>query len=228
MQLYNWGEVFTLSLQSLWLGFIQFVPALLVALILFIIGWVIASILGKAVEQLIGALKIDRIFESAGADEMFKRAGMKFSVGGFLGALVRWFIIIVFLVASLDILGLDEVKMFLREVVLGYLPQVIVAALILIVATIVADGASKLIKGSARAANVHSAEFLGTIARYAIWIFALIIALSQLGIAPQFMQILFTGIIAMLALAGGLAFGLGGKDAAARAIEHFKNEASSK
>lgn len=226
MLIQTWGEVFSTSLQGLWLGFIDFVPNLIIAIIVFIIGWVIGSVVEKALRQVIGALKIDRLFQSAGAEQMLHRAGMKLSVGGFIGGLVKWFIVIVFLMTSLELLHLSAVNQFLREVVLQYLPQVIIAALILIVATIVADAARKLVTGSAKAANVHSARMLGTISYYAIWIFALIIALSQLGVAPAFMQILFTGIIAMLAIAGGLAFGLGGKEAAGRSIDKISGEMS--
>ncbi len=224
--LQTWGEVFSTSLQGLWFGFISFVPNLIVAIIIFIVGWVVGSIVGKALTQVITALKIDKIFASAGADEIMSKAGMKLDVGAFLGGLVKWFIVLVFLMTSLEILQLTQVTDFIREVVLSYLPQVIIAALILIVATIISDAMGKVVSGFAKAGNVRSANMLGTIVRYSIWIFAFIIALSELGIAPQFMQILFTGLIAMLALAGGLAFGLGGKEAAGSAIAHIKNETS--
>ncbi len=224
MLINTWGEVFTTSLQSLWLGFIGFVPNLIIAIIVFIVGWMIGAVVGKAIAQVIGALKIDKLFEGAGVGEMLSRAGMKLNVGGFIGGLVKWFIVVVFLMTSLEVLHLTQVNDFLREVVLNYLPQVIIAALILIVATVVADSMRKVVIGTAKAANIHSANMLGTITYYAIWIFALIIAFSELGIAAQFMQVLFTGIIAMLAIAGGLAFGLGGKDAAARAIDKVRGD----
>lgn len=107
---------------------------------------------------------------------------------------------------------------------LTYIPQVVVAALILLAASVLAQFASRVVSGAAKAANVHSAGMLGSIAKYAIWIFAFIIALAQLGIAEDFMHILFTALVAALALAFGLSFGLGGRDAASRAIEHFRSE----
>ncbi len=226
MFIQNYGGAFSESLLNLWYGFIGFVPYLLGAIILFIIGWVVGSIIGKAVAQVITALKIDKLFESAGADDMLSRAGMKLNVGKFLGAIVKWFIIVVFLMASLEILGLTQVNDFLREAVLYYLPKVVIAALVLIIATVIADAMKRIVAGSAKAANVRSANMLGTIARYAIWIFAFIIALSELGIATAFMQILFTGFVAALAIALGLAFGLGGRDAASRAIDHVQKDMS--
>ena len=224
----SWGGVFSSSLLNLWYGFIGFVPGLLGAVILFIIGWFVGSVVGKAIDQLIGALKLDKLFEQAGAVDFFHKAGIKLNIGGFIGGLVKWFTIVAFLMASLEIIGLTQVTEFLRNVVLGYLPNVVVAALVLIIATILADAMKKVVQVSAKAANVHSANMLGSIVRYAIWISAFIFALSELGIAVPFMQILFTGLVVALALAFGLAFGLGGRDAAARAIENISNEMSGK
>ncbi len=228
MLIQNWGDVFSTSLQGLWYGFVNFVPNLIIAIIVFIIGWVVGSVVEKALANVIGALKLDRLFQSAGVSDILAKADMKLSVGGFIGGIVKWFIVIVFLMTSLEVIGLTQVNEFLREVVLRYLPQVIIAALVLVLATVISDAMRRIITGGAKAANVRSANMLGTIAHYAIWTFALIIALSQLGVAPQFMQILFTGIIAMLAIAGGLAFGLGGKEAASKAIDRVKDQMSSR
>ena len=228
MFIQSWGGAFNESLMNLWYGFISFVPSLLGAIILFIIGWVVGGVIGKAVAQVITALKVDKLFESAGANDLMNRAGVKLNVGGFIGGVFKWFIVVVFLMASLEIMGLTQVNDFLREAVLYYLPKVVIAALVLIIATVISDSMKKLVESGARAANVRSAIMLGSVARYAIWIFAFIIALSELGIATAFMQILFTGLIAALAIAGGLAFGLGGKDAAGRAVDRFSNDMSTK
>ena len=221
MLIQTWGQVFSSSLQSVWLGFANFVPNLIIAIVVFIIGWVLGSVISRAIAQVVSALKIDKLFQGAGAEEVLNRAGIQLNVGGFIGWIIKWFIIVVFLMTSLEVLGLQQVNSFLREVVLAYLPQVVIAALILILATVVADFIRKVVSGAAKAANVKGANMVASISYYAIWIFALIIALSTLGIAPQFMQILFTGIVAMLAIAGGLAFGLGGRDAAQRSIENL-------
>jgi len=228
MFIQTWGEVFSGSLQDLWFGFMSFVPNLLGAIILFIIGWIVGSILGKAVNQLITALKVDKLLQNAGANVAFEKAGLRLDVGRFLGEIVKWFLIVVFLMASLEILGLTQVNDFLRESVLYYLPKVIIAAFVLIIATFIAGLMKRIITASAKAANATSANMLGSIASYAIWIFAFVIALSELGIASQFMQIIFTGLIAMLAIAGGLAFGLGGRDAASRSIEKVSKDLSGK
>ena len=224
MYINTWSEVFRTSFQGLWFGFIQFVPSLIFALIIFIIGWVFGRLVSKAISQVFAALKVDKLFQSLGAEDFLTRAGYKLNVGNFIGEIVKWFIVLVFLMTSFEILGLTSVTDFLSQVVLGYLPQVIIAALILVVATIVANAAGNLVSGTAKASNISSSNMLGSVTRYAIWIFAIIIALSTLGIAPVFMQTLFTGVIGMLAIAGGLAFGLGGKEAAARAINHVSEK----
>lgn len=224
----TFGGVFSESLMNLWSGFISFVPGLLGAIILFIIGWVLGAIVGKSMAQVINALKIDKLFESAGANNFLDKAGIKLNVGAFVGGIIKWFIIIVFLMASLQIIGLTQVNDFLREAVLYYLPKVIVASFVLVIATVIADVMQKLINVSAKAVNIRSANMLGSITKYAIWIFAFIIALSELGIASAFMQILFTGFIAALAIALGLSFGLGGREAASKAIDHISDNMSMK
>ncbi len=213
-----------MSFQDLWSGVAGFAPKLIIAIIIFVIGLLVASILGKFVEKIVNTLKVDKAFQSVGVDEMLHKGGIVLNSGAFLGGLVRWFLVIVFLVASLDILGLNQVNEFLKNVVLGYLPNVIVAALILVVAAFIAHAMQKVVVGSAKAAGVPSTHFLGGLTKWSIWAFAILAALYQLGIAGAFAQTLFTGFVAMVAIAGGLAFGLGGRDAASKYIETLRKD----
>ena len=224
MILQTWADVLTRSLYDLWLGIVDFVPNLVVALVIFAIGWVIGAVLGRVVAQIVKSLKVDSALRSAGLEDVFSRAGFELNAGRFLGGLVKWFIIIVFLVASLDVLKLTQVNVFLQEVVLFYLPQVIVAVLILLVAAVIAEVMQSVVIGSAKAAGIRSAHFLGSVTRWAIWIFAVLAALNQLGVATAFVQTLFTGVVVALSLAVGLSFGLGGQEAAARYIEKMRDE----
>lgn len=226
MLLNTWGEVFTTSLQGLWLGTLAILPKLLLAIIFFMVGWIVGKLVCKAIAHLFSALKIDRLFSDAGIGRIMDRAGYHFTVGELLGGIVKWFIILVFLVSSLELIGLVEVNQFLVQIV-SYLPHVIIAALILIAANLIADLLKKIISGSSRVAHLRSAQMMGAVASYAVWVFAFIFALSELGIAPQFMQILFIGIVAMFAISGGLAFGLGGKEAASRVIENVREDMKS-
>lgn len=215
----TWGNVLVSSFQSMWGGVIAFVPKLLVALIIFVLGWLAGSILGRWVAQIIQSLRLDQALRSLGVEDTLAKAGFKLNSGGFIGALVKWFMIIVFLVAALEVLGLNQVTEFLKTIVLGYLPNVIVAAFVLLIGAVVASVLEKIVVGSAKAADMPSAHLLGTLSRWAVWVFAIIAAMLQLGIAAVLLQTLFTGVVAMLALAGGLAFGLGGREFASRYLD---------
>ncbi len=224
----TWADVFNASIQELWWSFIQFTPKLVFAIIFFVVGWILGTIIARALEQVFTSLKVDSLLRSIGVDGFLRRAGMNLDSGYFIGQVVKWFVIIVFLIPSLDLVNLNSIKDFLQYDVLGFLPRVIVAALILIIATFVAEALSKTVVASARTMNLTSANMLGTIAKYAVWIFAFIIALGQLGVADYYMSVLFTGIIAMISIGGALAFGLGGRDAAARFISKVSEEVSQK
>lgn len=218
----TWVDVLNQSFQDLLAGLIAFIPSLVIAIIIFVIGWLIGFGLERIVKQIVDALRVDNALRAAGFERVVERAGYKLSSGLFLGILVKWFVIVVFLVAALELLGLEAVTLFLSQVVLGYLPQVIIAVLILLVAAVIADAAQRVVAGSARAAELQAANLLGSIARYSIWIFAILAALAQLEVATAFVQTLFTGVVIAISLALGLAFGLGGQAAAARYIEHLR------
>ena len=224
--LVTWSEVFRQSLYSVWGSFIEVTPKLVLAIVLFIVGWFLGSLVSKAIEQVFHSLKIDGLFSSIGADSFMRRAGMNLNTGHFVGEVVRWFVIIVFLLPSLNLVGLYDVSYFLRSDVLGYLPQVIVAAFVLIIAAVVAEALGRAVVATAKSMNLRVAHMLGSIAKYAVWIFAVIVALSTLGVATYYMSALFTAIVAMLALAGGLAFGLGGKEHASRLLSRLGEEVS--
>jgi hypothetical protein len=223
MLINQWALVLTQSFQDLSYGLIQFIPRLLIAIIIFIIGWLVGAGLKRLVMQVVSALKIDEALTAAGVEKVIHRAGWKMNSGAFLGTLVKWFVIVVFLLASLEVLQLTTVTLFLQAVVLTYLPHVIVAVLILLVAAVIADAVQRVVAGSAAAANLGSANLLGSIARWAIWIFAVLAALDQLGVTP-FIQTLFLGVVVALSLAFGLAFGLGGQAAAADYIKKMREE----
>ena len=213
----NWGGVFTDSFREVWNGVAHFTPNLVMAVIIFAIGWVLAALVAKLVESLVKALKVDAALKSAGLEDVIKRAGHNLNAGLFLGTLVKWFVVVVFLMVSFNILGLTDVNDFLRSVA-GYIPKVVFAVVVLMVAVVVANALQKIVIASARAANVKSSELIGRIAKWAIWIFAIIVALDNL-IMPGFAQGILTPIIFGFALAFGLAFGLGGKEAAQRIID---------
>lgn len=225
MVVQSWTEVITASLQTLWSGFIGFLPSLLGAVIIFIIGWLIAVVLGRLVAQIIRVLRIDQILEKMGFKRSLERANLKLNSGKFIGELVKWFFIIVFLMAATDILGLPQVTDFLKRI-LFYIPHLIVAVLILLAAVLIANFLQKLVKASVEAAGLRGSNFLGAVTKWAVLVFGVLAALLQLGIVPALIQTIFTGFVAALAIGVGLAFGLGGKDLASQILSKLKKDVS--
>lgn len=219
----SWADVIIFSLQTLWQGFVGFLPSFLGASIVFIVGLIVAAGLGKIVEKLVDAVRFDRLLDQLGLRRLLERADLRLHSGRFLGVLVQWFFIIVALLAASDILGLAAFSDFLRQVLL-YIPNIFIAVLIMLAGVVVANFLARVVRASVVAARLHQANFLGTLTRWSVWIFAFLAALSQLGVATALVNTLVMGFVAMLALAGGLAFGLGGKDVAADWLRKMREE----
>lgn len=222
----NSSMVLADSFSNLWMGVISFIPNVVIALVIFIVGWIIASLVAKVIEQVFKAIKLDEALRKAGLDDTLGKAGIVLNSGRFVGGLVKWFVIVVFLIASFEVLKLSQVNEFLKTVVIGYLPQVVVAVLILLVAAVIAEAVRKIIVTSTKAAGLTSANLLGAISKWVIWIFALLTALVQLGIGTTIINTLFTGVVVAFSIAFGLAFGLGGQQAASDIISKVKQEIS--
>lgn len=218
----SWGEAISNSLVILGEKLVNFLPALIGALLVLLAGWIIAIAIGKFVERLVKAVKIDHAVGKLSLGRLSTN-GQNFSVSAFLGGLVKWFLILVFVMAATDILQLTEVSNFLNNILL-YIPNVVVAIIILAVVFLVGNFVYKIVKGSTRAAGVMSATLLAVISKWSIIIFGIFAAMIQLGIASSLVSTIFVGIVAMLALAGGLAFGLGGKDEAAAILKKLREE----
>ena len=224
MVLENVSVALSQAFGSLLVGVVEFLPRLVLAVLVIIVGWLIGAALSKVVSQIIKALKVDKALEAAGARDLVRKGGFELNSGKFLGELVKWFAIVVSFIAVFDLLGLSDVNQFLEGVVIGYIPQVIAAVLILLVAVVVASALQKSVVASAKAAGFASANLLGAVTKWSIWVFAFLAALFQLNIAATFIQTLFTGFVVALSLALGLAFGLGGKDAAKDYVEKLRHE----
>jgi hypothetical protein len=221
------GQAITGPLADLWERFANYFPLLVGALLVFFLGLIVASALGKVAEKIINVLRIDQAVEKLKVGEKFKHAGFEIKVSHFFGELVKWFLILVFLMASTDILGLGQVTIFLNEII-WYVPNIVVATVILSIAFLLGNFVYHVVRSSTKVAGVISASLLAIISKWAIVIFGLLAALAQLGIMANFIYTIFTGLVAMLALAGGLAFGLGGKDEAALILKKLREELTEK
>ncbi len=209
----DWYSVTIDALQNLWQGFVEFAPALIGAIIVFTIGWIIAVGLGKLVAEILKKIRFNQIFEKGNWDEALAKADIKVDASAFIGAIIKWVFVIVFLMAAVEILGLKEFAGFLSSI-LRYLPNVVVSAFILVVTVIITDILEKVVRAAVESIKVGYGQIVAVIIRWSIWIFAILAILIQLQVAPSLIQTLFTGLIAVIVIAGGLAFGLGGKDIA--------------
>ncbi len=216
----DWYSVTMSALQDLWTGFLGFLPALIGALVVFVIGWFVSVGLGKLVTEILKRIRFNKIFEKGVWKEALEKAELKIDAAGFIGVIVKWVLMIVFLMAAVEILGLREFAGFLNNV-LGYLPNVIVAAFIFVVAVIVADLLEKIVRASVESIKVGYGHLVGAIVRWSIWIFAILAILLQLKISEELVLTMFIGLVGLVAIAGGIAFGLGGKDLAGEILRDF-------
>ncbi len=200
---------------------VSFLPSVVIAVVIFALGWAFGSVLGRAVDHLVSVLRIDAALHRAGFDKLSERAGVRVSVAGFMGGIVKWLVVVAFTIASAEILGLSQVTQLLRDV-LVYIPQVIIAAIILVISMLLGDFVARIVSHSVKATGLRG-DFAAQMSKWAIIIVGGVFpALTQLRIAQGLVEVLFTGVVFAVSLAIGLSFGLGGRDAAARAIEKMK------
>lgn len=222
MYIQDWTSLVFGSLQSMWLGAMSVAANILGALIVLIIGLIVASGLAALVERVISMVRLDKALQGLGLQEYFSRAGLNLNSSRFFGRLVYWFLVVVFLLAATDILGFYSLSNFLRETLL-YVPNVVVAVLIMLAAVVIGNFLRRLVQASVKSSKLHGANFLGSLTWWSIVVFGFLAALTQIGIAVAIIQALVTGFVAMLALAGGIAFGLGGKEYAASLLSKFRS-----
>lgn len=194
-----------------------FVPALIGAILVFVVGWFVSVAFGKLIAEILKKVRFNQIFEKGNWDEALAKADIKVDAAVFIGAIVKWILVIVFLSAAIEILGLTGFAGLLNKV-LAYLPNVIVAAFIFVVAVIVADILEKIVRATVESTKIGYGHIVGAIVRWSIWIFAFMMIITQL-INNAFIQTIFTGLVALIVIAGGIAFGLGGKDVAGEIVK---------
>ena len=214
------------SFVGLWNGIIGFIPNLVIAIVLLCIGWAIGVIVAKAISQFMKTIKFDEALRKAGFEDIVRRSGLNLNSGHFIGSLFKYFIITATLIACFNFVGLDEVTKVLSGLVVDLMPSIIVGVLILLVGVVVGDVLSRIVSASAKTAGLTSANFLGVTAKWVVWVFALLLALEKFHVSGPIVQTLFTGFVVAFSLALGLAFGLGGQDAAAKTIEKVKQSIS--
>jgi len=219
----TWAEATAEGLKGLWQGFLAFIPDLVGAIIVFVLGWIVAVALGKLIAEILTKARFNQIFERGVWKTAFEKAELKVKASDFIGAIVKWALVLVFLSVSIEILGLKSFAGSLNGV-LGYLPNVIVAAFLFVVTVIVVDIVEKVVRTTIEGMKIGYGNFVSAIVKWSIWTFVGLAILTQLGVAPYFMQTLFAGIVAMLVISFGLAFGLGGRDVAEDLLKDLRDK----
>lgn len=197
----------------------QFVPQFVAGLLVLLIGIIVASVLHQVVLEGLKALKIEQFLRKYGVPE----AKEELNWSHILAEIVRWFVIILFIVPTADAWGLTQVAGVLNSVLL-YIPRVLSATIIALVGLVVAQLSHNVVLASVHGISKESARTVATITKWAIVVFVVLAVISELGVAANLIQILFTGFVAMMAIAGGIAFGLGGQGAAKSTIEDWKKK----
>jgi len=195
-------------------------PNLLAAIIIFIVGVIVAIILRGILIRILAAVNFEKALSTTGIPQALKRTETTLTVSSLLGELLRWFVILIFLIPAVDQLGLGAVNDVLKSLLL-YIPNVVVAVIIVAIGAIFAKIARDFVTATATGLGAQLAQIVGEVARWAIIVFAFLAALNQLGVATDLIRILFTGFVAMVAIAGGLSFGLGGKESAEKILKKF-------
>ncbi len=219
----NWNDPTVSALISLWEGFLLYLPNLILGTIILIVGWLVAGLFGELITQILKKIKFDNLFEEAEWKEALNKAKIKIQASKFIGSIVKWIIYILVLWLAVGVFGLAYFAEFMGEII-RFIPNVIVASLIFVIAVILADFLSKIVVVATQKASFKYTDVAGEITKWAIWIFAGFAILIELGIAEELLMTLFTGIIIMVAIAGGIAFGLGGKETAREVLKNLEGK----
>lgn len=203
-----------------------FLPVFLGALVTFLIGLLLANWARRLTVAIVRAARVDSVLKNTGIQQFLKKSQLSQGVEEFIGQLVRWVILLIFFIATMNLLGLTTVSQVLGQI-LGYVPSVVSATLIVAIGVFVAGLLEGVVKGALTDFNRQTARLLGKVTSYTIMVFSILAAVSELRIAAAFIQTLFTGFVAMLALGFGLAIGLGSKDTVAKMMEQWYRQIKS-
>jgi hypothetical protein len=190
------------------------VPKILGFLLILGAGWILAALFAGAVEAILRRVRFNDMAHRSGLAGFVDKTGADTDAIGFVALVAKWFVRLIALVVAFDALGLPAVSEILRQLLL-WLPNLVVALVVLVIGGLAASALSGVVQASAAGAGLSRPDIMATIARYSVWVFAIVVAVNQVGIASDLVNTLFTAVVAGLALALGLAFGLGGRDTAA-------------
>jgi hypothetical protein len=218
------GEALRASLAGAVNAFLLAIPRLIGFALVLVVGWVVSSLLARGMTALLHAIRFNDLARRAGLADFVQRMGVRQDASSVLAGIVKWFIRLMTLVVAFDLLGLPAVSVVLQQLLL-WLPNLVVALVVLVIGGLAAKALSRLVRGTVAEAGLGNPDVLAAVTRIAVWSFTLLVAVSQLGIATNVIDALVAGVVGALALATGLAFGLGGRDQAARMLDRLGERA---
>ena len=223
MTISDWFNTIWESLKDILTRVIDFLPNLIGAIIILIVGWLVGWLIEKLIDRLFRAVGLQALFGAIRLEEVLKKGKIEKDTTGLIAAAAKWIIYLIAFISAADILNLNQVSLFLNQI-LAYVPDVIAAAAIVVIGLVLANFLSQVTKGSMRAANLKKADTVALVVRYSVIVFSILAALMQLRIAVTFLQTLFIGVVALIAISVGLALGLGGKDVAKEYLEKLRDQ----
>jgi hypothetical protein len=209
----DWSQAMMTSLAGAMAMFFAALPKVLGFAVILIVGWFIASLIAKGAASVLRAVNFNELAQRSGFGAFVRNIGVQTDPAGFLALIAKWFIRLIVLVVAFDALGLPAVSDVLRQLLL-WLPNLAVALVVLVIGGLLANAAAGLVRGATASAGFRHSDLIANVARAAVWVFAIIVAVNQVGVAEELVNTLFMGAVALAVLALGLAFGLGGRDVA--------------
>ena len=214
-----WQEIF----QSFWQNLTQISPSIFWAILVLFIGWFVSKWIGQVAAVFLSKIRLNQVLKRMGLEEALTKIDTRLNAPKFFGEIVRWFFVILFSMAASEISGLTQFSQFLEKVI-GYYPNIFIAALIFVVAVFLADFSQKIVVGTLEKEKITYSRFLGRAIRWAIWLFAILAILYQLRITPSLILAILIGMVVTISIALGIAFGLGGKDLAAKILKELEEK----
>jgi hypothetical protein len=212
------GDALKASLAGALNTFFSAIPRIIGFAVVLIVGWIIASLLARGVQALLHAVKFNDLARRSGFADFVFKMGVRDDSSGVIANIVKWFVRLITLVVAFDTLGLPAVSNVLQQLLL-WLPNLIVALVVLVIGGLAAKALSQLVRGASAEAGFTNPDMLATVTRVAVWSFTIVVAINQLGIATTLINTILIGLVGAFALAFGLAFGLGGRERAAQLID---------
>ncbi len=223
----SWQEAVLVAGSNILTRFFGFIPSLLGAIIIFLFGLILAKWAKVLIVKILSALKLDHLLRKSGLEPYLDRADIRVKAEVFLGEIVKWLIVVVFFIAAVNILGLTTVSAVLNSI-LGYIPSIVSAVLILTIGVLLAGLVESLIKGAVNQVDPKTSRLLSKIASYLVVIVAALAAVNELGIAQSLINTLIIGVVATLSLGVGLAIGLGAKDLVSKMLIDWYTQSKKK